>query len=108
MLNEDSDDHLLYRLAMMSLNGQGTEINKVKGQEYLEQAAESGNINAKYQLAKFKIETGDVKEIKDAILLLKEAADKGKIKWHNMSSGRYLRMEKISNRNGHENWYPLS
>ena len=24
MLNEDSDDHLLYRLAMMSLNGQGT------------------------------------------------------------------------------------
>lgn len=78
MLNEDSDDHLLYRLAMMSLNGQGTEINKVKGQEYLEQAAESGNINAKYQLAKFKIETGDVKEIKDAILLLKEAADKGK------------------------------
>lgn len=78
MLNEDSDDHLLYRLAMMSLNGQGTEINKVKGQEYLEQAAESGNINAKYQLAKFKMETGDVKEIKDAILLLKEAADKGK------------------------------
>ena len=78
MLNEDSDDHLLYRLAMMSLNGQGTEINKVKGQEYLEQAAESGNINAKYQLAKLKMETGDVKEIKDAILLLKEAADKGK------------------------------
>ena len=78
MLNEDSDDHLLYRLAMMSLNGQGTEINKVKGKEYLEQAAESGNINAKYQLAKLKMETGDVKEIKDAILLLKEAADKGK------------------------------
>ncbi|WP_346663745.1 MobP2 family relaxase [uncultured Merdimonas sp.] len=87
---EFEDDNLMYRMGMMNLKGQGVEQNTEKAKEFLEKSVKSGNANAQYQLAKIKMKSKDLGEIKEAVELLKLAADQG----HEYAKKALERLEK--------------
>lgn len=79
MIEIQKDDNLEYRIGMMLLQGKGVEQNPAQALKYLESAAEAGNPNATYQIAKLKIESGEKEELLEAVKLLEELAEKGKM-----------------------------
>lgn len=74
---DQADDNLYYRLGVMLQEGLGTEKNEDAAQVYFKQAADAGNSNAAYQLAKIYLKREDPDLTHKAIILLEKAADKG-------------------------------
>ena len=79
MEEESADDKLQYRLGAMLLDGMGVETDEAAATQYLRSAAEVGNSNAQYRLAKLALsrEPRNEAEIAEAIALLEKAAGSG-------------------------------
>lgn len=73
---KDPDDKLQFRIGMLYLKGQGVLIDTQKAVEYLEKAADIGNVYAQTELAKIYIKEGNDDNIKKAIVYLEEIASK--------------------------------
>ena len=77
MEQKQKNDFLQYRIGMMYLRGQGTEVSEDTAQVWLEQAAKAGNPHAQYQLAKLYEKRETLEDIRKAITLLEQSAEKG-------------------------------
>ncbi|MGX8850584.1 MobP3 family relaxase [Amedibacillus sp. YH-ame10] len=75
MLKKQKDDHLLYRVGMMTYYGKGTEANHELAKSYLKDSLAFHNEHAKRLLARIYLEEDDFSHIADAIEWLKEADD---------------------------------
>ena len=76
----NEDDKLWYRLGDMHMKGQGTPPDIDKAIEYFEKAAECGNSDAQYALAKIYLqdESASEEKIRQAVEWLTKIADSGK------------------------------
>lgn len=74
---EQADDNLYYRLGVMLQEGLGAETDEDAAQVYFEKAAEAGNSNAAYRLAKIYLKQEDPELLQKAVILLEKAAGKG-------------------------------
>lgn len=77
MLKKQRDDHLLYRVGMMTYYGKGTEVNRELAKAYLEESLSFDNKHAKRLLARIYLEEDDFSHIAEAIEWLKESDDSG-------------------------------
>lgn len=73
MIEKQEDDHLLYRLGMMTLKGKGYEKDMDKAIFYLEKAVNLENENAKLLLAQIYLQEDDYENIPKAIEWLEES-----------------------------------
>lgn len=75
--HKQKSDFLQYRIGMMYLRGQGTEVSEDTAQVWLKQAAKAGNPHAQYQLAKLYEKRETLEDTQKAIVLLEKSAEKG-------------------------------
>lgn len=73
MISKQEDDHLLYRLGMMTLRGKGCEKDINKAIVYLEKAVNLENENAKLLLAQIYMQEDDYENIPKAIEWLEKS-----------------------------------
>lgn len=73
MISKQEDDHLLYRLGMMTLKGKGCEKNTTQAITYLEKAVSLENEDAKLLLAQIYLQEDDFENIPKAIEWLEES-----------------------------------
>ena len=75
LLKKRKDDHLLYRVGMMTYYGKGTEVNHELAKSYLEESLAFHNEHAKRLLARIYLEEDEFSHVAEAIEWLKEAED---------------------------------
>ena len=75
MTRKATDDSILYRVGKMTLDGIGTTKSVEKAIDWFKKAADLGNENAQYSLAKIYIEEKDFEKVNSAIKMLEKLAE---------------------------------
>ncbi|MEG0077424.1 MAG: tetratricopeptide repeat protein, partial [Anaerorhabdus sp.] len=88
MIEKNRDENLLYRLGAMTYDGQGCEKDTDLAIQYLKEAIDYKNENAKQKLAKIYLELDDIDHFDEAVKWLSES--------NNANSLYYLAKEYIS------------
>ncbi|MEG0563815.1 MobP3 family relaxase [Anaerorhabdus sp.] len=88
MIEENRDENLLYRLGAMTYDGQGCEKDIDLAIQYLKEAIDYKNENAKQKLAKIYLELDDIDHFDEAVKWLSES--------NNANSLYYLAKEVLS------------
>lgn len=100
---KNHDDNLQYRIGCMYENGIGTEQDEELAEHYLSMAADVGNSNAGYRLAKIYLKRGDETYIEKAMEYLEKSAVRGKNVMAQYVLGRLA--EDKSDFGSAEQWY---
>ena len=75
MTRKATDDSILYRVGKMTLDGIGTTKSVEKAIDWFKKAADLGNENAQYSLAKIYLEEKDFEKVNSAIKMLEKLAE---------------------------------
>ena len=75
MTQKATDDSILYRVGKMTLDGIGTTKSVENAIDWLKKAADLGNENAQYSLAKIYLEEKDFEKVNSAIKMLEKLAE---------------------------------
>ena len=75
MTQKATDDSILYRVGKMTLDGIGTTKSVENAIDWFKKAADLGNENAQYSLAKIYLEEKDFEKVNSAIKMLEKLAE---------------------------------
>ena len=75
MTRKATDDSILYRVGKMTLDGIGTTKSVEKAIDWFKKAADLGNENAQYSLAKIYLEEKNFEKVNSAIKMLEKLAE---------------------------------